>query len=317
VTTLPATAKLERELYPPITELLESQGLCVWTEATIRAGEEGTRTADHVAWRWDGAQIRALAVEVKPGRADVGLAQAAAYSAGFDRVFVAAEDSLVSTGYLASVLARLGLGYIRVSPAEAIIEHEPESSPFIAQAVRAENLARVRLRHLFVESVLQESVRFGADRRGDSWAVAGTTSEWQLCGQVVTGSEVTGLSLLAESKAVGDAAAAKLDSETLGVAVSSVDPAAEIVLRERRHNGFQGFYSAILRRWSPANDRADLDELLSFARSLKAARVGPHFEIETRLWPHTVSMTEAQARQEFEDALARLRAVQSVLNERL
>src|SRR4051794_29924323 len=108
-------AKLGGEMYPAVTGLLEQQGVRVWKEATIRAGEEGTLTADHVAWKWEGANIDALAVEVKPGRADVGLAQAAAYSAGFDRVYVAAEDSLSSTGYLAEVFGRLGLGYIRVS----------------------------------------------------------------------------------------------------------------------------------------------------------------------------------------------------------
>jgi hypothetical protein len=317
VTSLATRAKLEKELYPSITGLLEAEGLHVWEEATIRAGEEGTRTADHVAWRWDGDQIEALAVEVKPGRADVALAQAAAYSAGFDQVFVAAEESLPSTGYLGAVFERLGLGYICVSPAHAAIEREAEQSPFIVDPVRAENLARIRLKHVFVESVLGEPVRFGADRRGDNWAVTGTTGEWQLCAQVVTGSQATWLSLLAESKAVGDAAAAKLNGEILAAAASSIGPSTVIVLRERRHNGFQGSYSEILRRWSPADHLADLDALLSFARSLTAARVGPHFEIQTTLWPHTLSLTEAEARREVQEALARLRTVQVLLNERL
>jgi hypothetical protein len=317
MTTIAARAKLEKELYPPITQLLEADGLHVWEEATIRAGDEGTRTADHVAWRWEGDEIDALAVEVKPGAADIGLAQAVAYSAGFDSVFVAAEEPLGSTGYLASVFERLGLGYICVSPTDAQIQRKPERRPFTVEAVRAENLARVRLKHLFADDIVGERVRFGADRRGDNWVVTGTTSAWQLCGQVTTGSEATALSLLAESKAVGDRAAANLDSTTLGEAVSSLAQPAEIVLRQRRHDGFKGKYSDVLRRWTPADGRDQLDDLLSTARSLSAPRVGPHFEIQTELWPHAVALTEARARQEFQETLARLRAVRSVLNERL
>lgn len=315
MTSLAAKAKLEKELYPPITVLLEQEGFRVWEEATIRAGEEGTLTADHVAWKWDGTSIDSLAVEVKPGRADVGLAQAAAYSAGFDRVYVAAEEPLGSTGYLADVFARLGLGYIRVSPTEAAIERVADPSPFIVDDVRDENIARIRLRHLFVESIVGEPVRVGDDRRGDNWAVTGTTAEWQLCGQVVTGSRATYLSLLAESKSVGDAAAG-VEVDALANAVVSLGP-SEIILRERRHNGFQGSYSEVLRRWSPGEDRAALDELLAFARSLSAPRVAPHFEIRQELWSHGLVLTEADARANFEQALMRLRTVQSALNERL
>jgi hypothetical protein len=56
--TIPPVEKREKELYPLVTRLLEEQGLHVWEEATIRAGDEGTRTADHVAWRWNGADSR-------------------------------------------------------------------------------------------------------------------------------------------------------------------------------------------------------------------------------------------------------------------
>ena len=319
MTALATRAKLEKELYPPITALLKDEGYRVWEEATIRAGEEGTRTADHVAWQWEGEEIRALAVEVKPGQADVGLAQAAAYSAGFDAVFVAAEEPFVSTGYLGAVFARLGLGYIRVTPTDASIERDADPSPFIVDTVRAENLARVRLRHLFVETWSgDENVWFGGDRRGDNWAVTGTTSEWQLCGQVVTGSSAAYLSLLAESKQVGDSAAAKLEGGALAASVRSIGPSTEVILQERRHNGFQGSYSGVLRVWSPDDDDdTALDALLSFARTLSGPRVGPHFEIRTELWPHGTSLTEADARRDFEEALTRLRAVQSILNEGL
>ena len=240
MTALATKAKLEKELYPPITALLKDEGYRVWEEATIGAGEEGTRTADHVAWRWTGDQIDALAVEVKPGRADVGLAQAAAYSAGFDRVFVAAEESFASTGYLAAVFARLGFGYIRVNPGEASIERDAEQTPFIVASTRAENVARIRLRHLFVEPIVGETVLLDKDRRGDNWAVTGTTAEWQICGQVSTGSQATCLSLLAESKPVGDAAAAKLDAATLANGVASIGASTEVVLREaaQRSKGF-------------------------------------------------------------------------------
>ncbi len=114
--------KREKELYPLVTRLLAEQGLRVWEEATIRAGDEGTRTADHVAWRWNGAEIEARAVEVKVGSADIAFAQAVAYEVGFPRVYVAADEALAETGYLGRVFDRVGLGYIRVGGNDATIE---------------------------------------------------------------------------------------------------------------------------------------------------------------------------------------------------
>jgi hypothetical protein len=312
------TSKLEKHLYPPVTELLESLGICVWEEATICAGDEGTRTADHVGWRWKGDDLETWAVEVKAGAVDVGLAQAVAYSVGFDKVVVAAEEPLAEAGYMAKVLDRLGLGYIRVDRegATAALEREPRQSEFIADPVRAENDARVRLKDLFTEDFLGEPIRFGADRRGDNWGVTGTTSEWQLCGQVIEGAGSTWFSLLAESKSVGDAAANWLTASELAAWTASLGN-AKIVLQERRHNGFKGFYSGELASWSASDSVQELHELLSRARSLSAPKVGPHFQIKTDLWPHSVALTEKSARHEFLETVDRFRVVQRHLNERL
>jgi hypothetical protein len=38
--TIPPVEKREKELYPLVTRLLEEQGLRVWEEATIRAGDK-------------------------------------------------------------------------------------------------------------------------------------------------------------------------------------------------------------------------------------------------------------------------------------
>jgi hypothetical protein len=190
--------KREKDLYPLVTRLLKKSGLDVWEEATIRAGDEGTKTADHVAWRWVGPGIEACAVEVKVRWADVAFAQAVAYEVGFPRVYVAAEEALAEAGYLGRVFDHLGLGYIRVSPNEARIELEAKDSLFISPPVRDENLARIRLKHLFTNELIGESTRFSKDRRGDIWGVTGTTREWQVCAQVVAKSTCTWLSLLAE-----------------------------------------------------------------------------------------------------------------------
>jgi hypothetical protein len=313
-----ATSKLEKDLYPPVTELLESLGMRVWEEATIRAGDTGTRTADHVAWRWDGEDLETWAVEVKPGGLSVGLAQAVAYAVGFDRVLVAAEEPLAKAGYMAKVLDRLGLGYIRVDREAhmASLEREPSPSIFVSEPVKAENDARVRLRHLFTEEVLGEPVRFGADRRGDNWGVTGTTSEWQLCGQVIEGTGSTWLSLLAESKSVGVAAANRLDASELAAWTASLGD-AEVVLQRRHHDGFKGSYSGPLRVWKPADPVEELGALLSDARGLSAPRVGPQFQIRANLWPHGVSLAEDHAREELLAAVERFRVVQRRLNERL
>jgi hypothetical protein len=202
MTALAMQAKLDKEGYPPITALLTDDGYRVWEEATIHGGEEGTLITDHVVSKWEGARVNALAVAAKPGRADVGLAQAAAYSAGFDRV------------------------------------------------------------------------------------------------------------------CFGDAAA-HLDVEALARAVTSVGPSSEIIPPECRHNGFQGSYSDVLRRSSPAEDHLALDEVLSLARTLTAPRVRPYIEIQQALWPHGTSLTDTEARPDFEPALTRVRAVQSILAKRL
>ena len=84
---------------------------------------------------------------------------------------------------------RLGLGYIRVEhEPNATLEREPRASRSSRRRASRE-LARVRLKHLFTDDVVGEPVRFGADRRGDNWGVTGTTSEWQLCGQVIDGKQ--------------------------------------------------------------------------------------------------------------------------------
>lgn len=316
--TAAASSKLEKDLYPPVTELLERLGMSVWEEATIRAGDTGTRTADHIAWRWNRDDLETWAVEVKPGALDVGLAQAVAYAAGFDRVVVAAEEPIAKAGYMTKVLDRLGLGYILVNRrAEmATLERDPSPSVFVSEPVKAENDARVRLKHLFTEGVLGEPVRFGADRRGDNWGVTGTTREWQLCGQVVEGTGSTWLSLLAESKSVGDAAANQLDASELATWTASLGDVS-IVLQRRRHDGFKGSYSGALRTWTPVNPVDELTALLSDARALSAPRVGPHFQITANLWPHGVSLAEGRARREFLAAVERFRLVQQRLNERL
>jgi hypothetical protein len=315
---IPASSKREKDLYRPVTELLESLGMRVWEEATIRAGDEGTKTADHVAWRWEGDDLEAWAVEVKAGELSVGLAQAVAYAVGFDKVLVAAEEPVAEAGYMAKVLERLGLGYIRVDREcrTARLEREPKPSEFISDSVRAENDARVRLKHLFAEEVLREPVRFGADRRGDNWGVTGTTSEWQLCGQVIEGAGSTWLSLLAESKSVGDAAAVQLTAAELAAWIASLGD-AKVVLQERRHDGFKGYYSGELASWAASGSVQELDELLGRARSLSAPRVGPHFQIKRDLWPHGVSLSEEGARREFLSTVDRFRVVQRRLNERL
>lgn len=313
-----ATTKSERELYPLVTELLERLDMHVWEEPTIRAGDKGTKTADHVAWRWKGTDLETLAVEVKAGELSVGLAQAVAYAVGFDKVFVAAEEPLAQAGYMAKVLDRLGLGYIRADreSGTATLEREAKQSAFIEEHVRAENDARIRLKHLFNQDVFGEPVRFGADRRGENWGVTGTTSEWQLCGQVIPGENATQFSLLAESKSVGDRAAMLLNARELADWTSSLGDVV-LVLKERRHNGFQGFYSGVLRSWTPADSEADLEELLVFARSLSAAKVGPHFQVRADLWRHDVALTEDDARRDIRAAIDRFKPVQEKLNEKL
>ena len=135
----------EKHLYRCIQELLERR-FAVWAEATVRAGDTGTRTADHVAWKWDGDRIEAFAVEVKKGTADKAIAQAVAYQVGFPQVYIAAETLIGEMGYLAKVIARLGLGYIHVQGQGASAEIEQEAGPslFLSSGPHYENVAHPR-----------------------------------------------------------------------------------------------------------------------------------------------------------------------------
>ena len=200
----------------------QRKGFKVWEEATIRAGDEGTRTADHVAWRWKGNEILACAVEVKAGAADVGLAQAVGYGVGFGRVYVAAEDRLAETGYLAKVFNRLGLGYIWASTTKARIELEATPNGFISSAVREENVGRIRLKHLWNEGVVGEPTKFGRDRRGPIWGVTGTTREWQICVLLYPNSTHAYLSLVAESRGLGERVASRVVPEELSLLIEEL-----------------------------------------------------------------------------------------------
>jgi hypothetical protein len=310
--TAAGRAAREKELYPPITHLFSEGHFEVWEQATIRAGDEGTKTADHVAWRWQGDEIDACAVEVKAGNADVGFAQAVAYEVGFSKVYVAAEDDVAETGYLAKVFDRLGLGYISVSPAAATIELEAKPSEFISQPVHDENLGRIRLRHLFTESLVGEAVRASRDQRGEIWAVTGTTSEWQVCGQVITGSECMWLSLLAEGKSIGVRAAALRPERLIG-AIEAL-PGCRLVLRRREHKGFRPVHED-LAVWRPADGPAALDSLLRDSRALSVEKnVGPQFQIISDFWPHEMRLAEDAARTELAEAVTRLRGIRDRLN---
>jgi hypothetical protein len=307
-------AQKEKELYAPTTRLLEAHGYHVWEEATIRAGDSGTRTADHVAWRWDDDRVETIAVEVKPGPADVGLAQAVAYCVGFNRVYVGAEEDLHETGYLGKVFKRLSLGYIRVSPQQAVLQREAGDPLLLSQPVYDENVARIRLKAVFLDDVLGEPVRFGRDRRGDIWAVAGT-SEWQLCGQVVTGSDATWLSLLAETKWVATGSL-KMGVEGFAAAMGAIAPLEpELLLRRREHKGYQPKYSDVLASWRCGDPQPALHQLLSDAAELEVPKAGPHFEIRARFWPHGVPLSEAQARVELREAAEHLNRAREILNQ--
>jgi hypothetical protein len=316
MTSVGERAKLEKELYSPVSELFTARGWHVWEQATIRAGDVGTMTADHVAWKWDGDEIEGIAVEVKPGPADVGLAQAVAYGVGFDHVYVAAEEPLSQTGYVRRVFERLGLGYIHVTPSTARIELEPETSSYRADSVRDENVGRIKLKHLFTEEVVGEPVTFGRDKRGDIWAVTGNTSAWQICGQVVSQSSCAWLSLLAESKWLGDRIAFRVQPADLAAAIDEFEESAPtLFLRRREHKGYQPKYSEPLEVWQPGDGVARLGELLEAARGLSAPKVGPHFEVRIEHWPHGARLTEIDAVGELRATIGNLRAVRDRLNE--
>lgn len=302
----------EKDLYPTVTRLLKQQGLHVWEEATMRAGDEGTRTADHVAWRWDSSKIESFAIEVKVGWADIAFAQAVAYQVGFPRVYVAANEALAETGYLSRVFDHLGLGYIRVSTNDARIELDAKESLFVSPAVHDENLARIRLKHLFTERLIGEPIRFSKDRRGDIWGVTGTTKQWQICVQVVTGSTCTWLSLLAEGKGIGVRVAA-LDPERLAEAIKPL-PNPRIVLRRREHKGYRPVHED-LAAWRPSDGSRGLEHLLRDARALAGKpNVGPQFQIVTDYWPHGLHMTEEDARLQLGESVTRLRKIRDDLN---
>jgi hypothetical protein len=304
--------KREKELYPLVTRLLAEQGLRVWEEVTIRAGDEGTRTADHVAWRWNGAEIEARAVEVKVGSADIAFAQAVAYEVGFPRVYVAADEALAETGYLGRVFDRVGLGYIRVGVNDATIELEPKDSLFLSASVHDENLARIRLKHLFTDELIGEPIRFSKDRRGDIWGVTGTTREWQVCGQVVAGSACTWLSLLAEGKGIGVRAAA-MKPDRLAAAIDPL-PGSRLVLRRREHKGYRPVHEE-LAIWRPSDGGRALDQLLRDARALAGQRnIGPQFQVLMDFWPHDVRISEEDARRQLAESVTRLRTVRDELN---
>jgi hypothetical protein len=315
VPTAKASAKREKDLYPAITALLRGRGFDVWEEATIRAGDEGTRTADHVGWMWDGSEIDACAVEVKAGRADLGFAQAVSYAVGFPRVFVAAEEPLAETGYLRQVFERLGLGYIHVSPEQASIELEAKRDLFVNKDVHTENIARIRVKHLSTAEVLGEPVRFGRDKRGHIWAVTGTTSVWQLAALVVTDKRTTWLCLLTEGAGLGRSFAARIDAANLAGLLRSLDTDKIVLeLRERTHKGYQPQYSPVLETWRPAEPTSALLHLLARARKKMPPRTGPRFQVLADFWPNEAELTEDEALDQFKSACSRLRNVRDELN---
>jgi hypothetical protein len=104
----------ERDLYPGITEALRERGLEVAELMTMRAGCEGTMTMDHVAWRWEGEEIRLYAVETKTGvglrEAGAALDQAIAYQHGIPFVYICAEAALEELSRLRPMLEARALG---------------------------------------------------------------------------------------------------------------------------------------------------------------------------------------------------------------
>jgi hypothetical protein len=313
VTVVVGRKKPEADLCPAITTLFQNKGFNVWEEATIRAGDEGTRTADHVAWRWKRDEILACAVEVKAGKADVGLAQAVAYGVGFDRIYVAAEDHLAATGYLAKVFDRLGIGYVWASPTNAKIELEATPNDFISIAVRDENIGRIRLKHLWNEGVVGEPTKFGKDRRGPIWGVTGSPREWQICVLLYPHSTHAYLSLVAESRGLGERVASRVAPEELSLLIEELGISdIELHLRRREYK-FQPRYQDE-GTWQPSRGVSALADLLASAQALVGHSVGPWFEIRTNLWSHAERLTESEARKELRAAVQRLRPVRDTLN---
>jgi hypothetical protein len=313
MTALAQRAKLERDLYPPIAKLLKANGLAVWEQATIRAGDDGAKTADQVAWRWDDREIDAVAVEVKAGKPDVGLAQAVAYAVGFPRVYVAAEEALSEAGYVPKVLSRLGLRYIRATRPRARVELEPRKSAFLSRAARDENVGRIRLKHLWTNKVVEEPALFGKDRRCHIWGVTGTPRIWQIAVLLYPGSTHAYLSLVAESKGLAMKVATRVGTAELGAAIRSLGMRDAVLHMRRREYRFQPYYEH-QRTWQLDDGDATLDELLGAARMLAGPMVGPWFEIRTNLWSHSARLTETRARHELRSALQRLRPVRDELN---
>jgi len=311
----------EKRLYRSISDCLRERGLEVWEEATIRAGDRGTRTADHLAWSWEGEELTLWAVEVKAGAsledAGAALVQGLAYQVGIPFVYVAAEGSSANLEHLAGVLQRLNLGYMRAAAdgVRAAIETEPTVSEIIKDSVHAENIARARLKHVFTDQVVGEPVKVGRDRRGDIWAVTGTTDRWQLCAQVVAEGTHTLLSLIAESTSLGKRVASPAKATRFAELFRRVRPGAQLIVRCREHRGYQPKYSDDHYSWcSDENDDAALKEVLGLAASLGASRVGPHFELRTELWPHSERLTQAAAEARLGQESNNLRRIRDDLN---
>jgi hypothetical protein len=212
----------------------------------------------------------------------------------------------VETGYLAKVFDRLGLGYIWTSTTKAKVELEATANDFISSAVRDENVGRIRLKHLWNERVVGEPTEFGRDRRGPIWGVTGTTREWQICVLLYPNSTHAYLSLVAESRGLGERVAARVAPQELSLLIEELGISdVELHLRRREYK-FQPRYQDE-GTWQPTHGVSVLADLLVSARALVGHSVGPWFEIRTNRWSHAERLTESEARKEIRIAVQRMR----------
>lgn len=281
----------EAKLYPSINKALAACRLHVRERLTMRVGQEKTRTPDHVAWRWDGPRIDLLAVEAKVGSrtadAALALAQATEYQAGIPYVFASAETAVADLGYLERVLAHLHLGYIRARRCQrgvARIESEPGESPFLEPTIHAENVARIRLLHLWRPKVIRGAEKHrGHDQRPDFW-VATVKNRWQLCGHVRLGSTHTTISLLAENKWLGTRFCERAQPTKVAHVLRELQQAtgrdAQLVCRERVSKAQRARYMGVHFIWSAHQSEHALGAALMDARKLADKNWhGPNFEV--------------------------------------
>jgi len=318
-------AHQEKDLYPPIQNLMENRGYAVICQfKTFSPLTRRKRILDLAGFRWmEDGDLDAWAIEGKQGASPAdtltALGQSIEYQLYVPRVSVAAEVPREDLAFAENPLRQLGLGYIHATPASATEIISPSLSPRcyqneFNQVIRHAGVLCLLGRERWKEKGCREHHSGGdktADTAGYPFYAIHDNEPVQYSMSTDGSSKKVRLAIWIDRKPVWTDIYRGIEAGRLAELLGNLDATTNLSIFRRDNFGSLG---SCLERQQLLHDQAAIAKGLDYARErLKEDRIIPVISVAAELWGWDAMPRRDEAEKAVAEAVERLSPIRSYL----